>query len=102
MLGKFKSLAKLKYLRGTPADIFGYTTERRAERELIKEYQALVKSIGADLSPANHALASTITQLPDQIRGYGHVKAKAIDEYHRKLAELQSSWPAGLAATNVA
>jgi len=60
MLGKFKSLAKLKYLRGTPADIFGYTTERRAERELIKEYQALVKSIGADLSPANHALASRL------------------------------------------
>ena len=99
MMSKFKTLARFKFLRGTPADVFGYSAERRSERALIKEYRALTESIGNELTTANHSLALKITALPDQIRGYGHVKANAIELYHKELAELKAAWPAGLSPT---
>ena len=70
----FKVLARLKGLRGTPFDVFGYTAERRTERELIAWYEGLVAKLVQGLTRDNHALALTIAQLPLEIRGYGHVK----------------------------
>jgi len=102
MQGKFKSLAKLKFLRGTPADVFGYSAERRTERALIKEYESLVTIIGNELTPANHSLAVELTNLPDKIRGYGHVKMEAIENYSTELAALKQSWPTGFSATTAA
>ncbi len=102
MLGKFSTLAKLRFLRGTPADVFGYTAERRRERALIKEYRTLIGSIADSLTPANHSLAVKLTGLPDQIRGYGHVKAEAIEQYHNELAELKGNWPSGISTTTAA
>ena len=102
MQQKFKSLAKLKFLRGTPADVFGYSTERRAERALIKEYESLLAVISRELTPSNHALAVELTALPDLVRGYGHVKMKSIETYKTELAALQVLWPAGLSNTTAA
>ncbi len=78
MLMAFKILAKLKGLRGTPYDIFGYTAERRAERHLIEDYENAVSELIEGLNHANHALAVQIASLPERIRGYGHVKEKAM------------------------
>ena len=75
MLGAFRLLAKLRRLRGTPFDIFGRTEERRAERRLVTEYEALLDEIVAGLTPANHAIAVELAALPLEIRGFGHVKA---------------------------
>ncbi len=102
MLRRFNSLAKLKFLRGTPADVFGYSAERRSERALITEYEALINTVGNSLTPANHSLAVKITGLPDQIRGYGHVKAKSIEQYHSELAEVTSDWPANISTITAA
>src|SRR5258708_16582731 len=74
MLRAFALLAKLKRLRGTRLDIFGYSAERRTERRLIGEYERLVEEILAGLSPANHALALALARIPERIRGFGHVK----------------------------
>src|SRR4029077_17903701 len=67
MLPAFKLLAKLKGLRGTKLDIFGYTQERRTERALIGENERLVAELLQSLSPANHALAVKLASIPDDI-----------------------------------
>lgn len=90
MLKAFAILAKLKILRGTPLDIFGYTAERRMERQLIAEYRATIDSILAHLSSANIKLAVEIARLPEDIRGYGNVKDRnvaAVVARQQKLLE---------------
>ena len=72
----FKVLARLKGLRGTPFDIFGITAERRMERRLIGEYEAVVIELVDGLNADNHALAVEIAELPMRIRGFGHVKER--------------------------
>jgi indolepyruvate ferredoxin oxidoreductase len=74
MLWVFRILARMRGLRGTRFDIFGRSQERRAERQLIGEYQAMVEEILARLSPANHAIAVELAALPLEIRGFGHIK----------------------------
>ncbi|MDB5599906.1 MAG: indolepyruvate ferredoxin oxidoreductase [Xanthobacteraceae bacterium] len=72
----FRVLAKLKGLRGTPLDPFGYTQERRTERALIAQYESLLGEIAAKLAPDNHHLAVGLAAIPEKIRGFGHVKAR--------------------------
>jgi indolepyruvate ferredoxin oxidoreductase len=84
----FKLLARFKGLRGTPLDIFGRTAERRMERQLIADYEAAVGEILARLSAQNHGLAVQIASIPEDIRGYGHVKEASVDKARAKQAEL--------------
>jgi len=74
MISVFRILAKLRRLRGTPLDIFGRGEERRTERRLIGEYEAVLEEIVNHLSSANHATAVELAGLPLEIRGFGHVK----------------------------
>jgi indolepyruvate ferredoxin oxidoreductase len=88
MLYVFNILKKLKGLRGTPFDVFGYTAERRTERALIAEYERTVEQLLARLSPANHALAVQIASLPEEIRGFGHIKLQSVVAARKKRDEL--------------
>ena len=72
----FRALAKLKGLRGTAFDPFGRTLERRTERRLIADYEAVLEEIVAKLSPDNHHLAVGLAAIPEKIRGFGHVKQR--------------------------
>jgi indolepyruvate ferredoxin oxidoreductase len=90
MWGAFKLLAKMKGLRGGAFDIFGYTAERKMERALIQEYRDMVESLVAGLEAHNHATAVELASLPEQIRGFGHVKEKAVAEYRARKEELLS------------
>jgi indolepyruvate ferredoxin oxidoreductase len=85
-------LAKLKFLRGTAFDIFGKTEERRTERALIVEYEALVRELIGGLSTQNHELALELANLPDGIRGYGHVKENNLKGVRIKWNELLTRW----------
>jgi indolepyruvate ferredoxin oxidoreductase len=78
MLWVFRILARMRGLRGTRFDIFGRTQERRAERQLIGEYQDVIEEILARLSPANHATAVELAALPLEIRGFGHIKQASL------------------------
>ncbi|MBN9511585.1 MAG: indolepyruvate ferredoxin oxidoreductase family protein [Alphaproteobacteria bacterium] len=80
VLSAFRLMAPLKFLRGTALDPFGRTEERRAERALIGEYEAMVDEILQRLSPQTLATAVALAELPDRIRGFGHVKEKAMRE----------------------
>ena len=96
MLTAFGVLAKLKGLRGTAFDPFGRTEERRIERALIGEYRAVDRGGAARRSaPANLALAIEIARIPEEIRGYGHVKERHLAAARPKWDALMAEWRAG-------
>jgi indolepyruvate ferredoxin oxidoreductase len=78
MLTAFGLLSKLKFLRGTALDPFGYTAERQAERQLLRDYETLLDELMAKLAPDNHNLAVGLAAIPEKIRGFGHVKQRHI------------------------
>src|SRR5262249_9052662 len=92
MLPVFRMLAKFKFLRGTAFDIFGHSQERKTARALIGQSESLVDELLAGLTPANHALAVKIAAVPDDIRGYGHVKDAHLAKAKRKEADLLAQW----------
>ncbi len=88
MLTGFKFLAKLKGLRGTALDIFGYTEERKMERALIGEYKASIEEVLRLLSTENAVVAVEIARIPELIKGYGHVKERNVQAARIKLTAL--------------
>ena len=95
MLTGFRFLAKLKGLRGTALDIFGRTEERKTERALIGEYQATIDEVLRTLDAARLPLAVEIARIPEDIRGYGHVKDRHLATARPKWAALMNEWRAG-------
>ena len=91
----FGVLAKLKGLRGGALDIFGKTEERRTERALITDYQASIGELLQTLNAGNLTAAVEIATLPEDIRGYGHVKARHLAAVRPKWARLMAQWRAG-------
>ena len=94
MLPVFKLLKSLKGLRGTPFDPFGRTLERRTERALIEEYEATVEHLLGHLAPANHSLALQIAAIPEEIRGFGHIKQRNLVAARKKQDELMARFNA--------
>ena len=92
MLLLLRLLAKLKFLRGTPLDLFGYTAERRMERRLISDYESIIETLSADLNHENHALAVEIARIPELIRGYGYVKEEHLAGALAKQKDLMALW----------
>jgi indolepyruvate ferredoxin oxidoreductase len=102
VLGAFKLLARLRFLRGGPLDIFGYSEERRTERQLIVDYERTLDELLARLSPDNHALAVRIAAVPEGIRGFGHVKARHLAAARQEQARLLEAWRAPVQAKKAA
>ena len=88
MLPVFRLLKTMRGLRGTAFDPFGYTAERRTERALIAEYEATLERVLAKLTIANHALAVQLASLPEEIRGFGHIKVRNVAAARKKQQEL--------------
>jgi len=102
MLKAFGVLARFKGLRGTPLDPFGRTEERRTERRLIEEYEALLTHLASRLTPSNHATALALAALPEKIRGYGHVKDRNLTVVRGEWAALLKQFDEGGAARKLA
>ena len=84
----FKVLAKFKSIRGTALDLFGYTDERKAERKLAADYQQMIAQLVANLDAQNYDVALKLANLPEQVRGFGHVKEKAMRQYYAQVDQL--------------
>ncbi|SAL63209.1 indolepyruvate ferredoxin oxidoreductase family protein [Caballeronia telluris] len=97
ILPAMRVLAKMKFLRGTAFDVFGKTEERKMERALIVEYEALVKELIAGLTAQKLALAIELASLPDSMRGYGHVKDNNVRAAKTKWNALLARWRDGSA-----
>jgi indolepyruvate ferredoxin oxidoreductase len=95
MRSAFGLLAKLKGLRGGPLDIFGKTAERRTERALIGEYRSTIEELLRGMNATNLDAALEIARLPEDIRGYGHVKARHLAAVKPKWERLLAQWRAG-------
>ena len=83
----FKALRAAKRVRGTVADPFRWAKVRRVERAMIPEYIDAVETLCAGLDAANLAEATAIAGLPDQVRGYEHIKLPRAERYRAELAE---------------
>ena len=86
----FKALRAMKRLRGTKADPFGWATVRRVERAMVPEYEQAITTVLAQLTAANLHEAVEIASLPDQVRGYEHIKLARAESYRAELAQLLS------------
>jgi indolepyruvate ferredoxin oxidoreductase len=92
ILPVLRLLARARRLRGTPLDPFGWTAERRMERELIAEYERRIEVLLAGLTPQRVPLAVEIASLPEQVRGFGHVKARHVAAVRERERELLARW----------
>ena len=81
-------LAKLKFLRGTPVNPFGYSAHRRLERQLIRDYEARIAELLAGLTAHKLDVAVEIASLPEHIRGFEEVRENQIEQAREKQAEL--------------
>jgi indolepyruvate ferredoxin oxidoreductase len=97
MFGAFRLLARLKGLRGTAFDIFGYTAERKTERKLIADYEVMLDEVLAKLTPDNHAVAVGLAAIPEKIRGFGHIKMRHLTAAKADEAALFEQFRAGSA-----
>jgi indolepyruvate ferredoxin oxidoreductase len=91
----FGVLTRMKGLRGSAFDPFGRSEERKAERALIKEYRACIEELLRSLNADNRALAAEIARIPEDMRGYGHVKARHMATARPKWDALMQRWRAG-------
>jgi len=96
----FHVLRRMKRLRGTPFDVFGWDRERRLERAVIEEYRQLVEEL---LGPETAQPYDSLVRLAASamaIKGYGPIKVAAVDRWRSEVAELQrSSSPAPIDPT---
>jgi indolepyruvate ferredoxin oxidoreductase len=94
-----RGLARLRFLRGTPLDPFGWTAHRRLERRLSRDYEALLEELLEGLSARSYDLAVEIASLPQQVRGFDSVKERQLEDARAKQAELLAAFrlraPAG-------
>ena len=88
----FRFLAARKGLRGGVFDVFRHTDERRMERQLKIDYRQLIEELLAKLAPHNHALAVQLACIPDEIRGFGHVKERHVAAAKTKEAKLKAAF----------
>ncbi|MGC2518878.1 MAG: indolepyruvate ferredoxin oxidoreductase family protein [Burkholderiales bacterium] len=102
MMTAFRVLAKLKGLRGTALDIFGRSEERKTERRLIVDYERTVEELLERLNRDNYSLAVGIAQVPEHIRGFGHVKLRQLAEAKKMEAELLAAFRSPQSAARAA
>jgi indolepyruvate ferredoxin oxidoreductase len=84
----FAVLASMKFVRGTPLDVFGYALVRKVERRLVADYRAWLAGLPGELTPANYDTALQLAILPDIVRGYEEIKLANVETYDARRAEL--------------
>ena len=100
VLPLLRVLAKLRWLRGSKLDPFGWSADRRLERELLERYETLLDRIAAELDESRFELALELARLPEQVRGYGPIKSAAAARARAVEQALWQQWtsPAARAA----
>ena len=88
MFTAFNVLAKFRFLRGSSLDPFGRTDERRQERQLIKDYLEMIDQTTSQIESVDTEVALALLRLPEQIRGFGHVKQSSIEAASVRRAVL--------------
>jgi indolepyruvate ferredoxin oxidoreductase len=83
----FVVLSRMKRVRGTRLDLFGWDRDRRMERALIEEYEALmVPALAADPGDGYPRLVELAASALE-IKGYGPVKDAAVVHWRAAVDE---------------
>ncbi len=90
----FRLLAKLRFLRGTPLDPFGWTAERRAERQLIDDYRRSITMVLGQLTADRVEAALRVARVVEPLRGFGPVKLRSLEEVRRLWKVLEADYRA--------
>jgi indolepyruvate ferredoxin oxidoreductase len=98
----FGALARLRWLRRTWINPFGYTAERRMERRLLADYEKTIATILERLDAGNHRFAVALAAYPEKIRGFGHVRAESILRVLPDAAQRREAFLAGGVAAEAA
>jgi indolepyruvate ferredoxin oxidoreductase len=98
MLPLLRVLARLRWLRGSKLDPFGYSADRQLERDLLRRYEALLDKLVAELEDSRFDVAVKLACLPDQVRGYGPIKRAAAERAAAEEQRLWQEWAAAPAA----
>jgi indolepyruvate ferredoxin oxidoreductase len=80
----FRVLARMKGLRGTPLDVFGWDPDRRMERALIAEYEKLIEAAGG----LPYDLAVQLAESAQSVKGYAAIKEAAAQRWRSQVAAL--------------
>jgi len=96
----FKVLARLRFLRGTALDVFGKTEERRMERKLIDDYERSLTALSSTLTAGNLPAAIELANLPEHIRGFGHVKLANVEQARRRWQAIERELSGAAATSN--
>ena len=94
----FRVLARMKMLRGTALDVFGYSAERRMERGLIAQYEKDMALVLTADTPEKQAIAKELAELPLTIRGFGPVKQNNAEKAAKRRMALLNTWHKGTSA----
>src|SRR5690606_26225518 len=97
MLPVLKLLARMKRLRGTRLDPFGYTEDRKLERALIERYERTLARLVDELDERRFEIALELARLPQSIRGYGPIKRQAAEQARAREAEWLEQWSSAAA-----
>ena len=89
-------MAPLKFLRATALDPFGKTQERQQERQLIVTYKSLIQELMNSEGSKNLELIIQIANVPDSIKGFGHVKERSIKLAEIRWSKLMEEWRRGV------
>jgi indolepyruvate ferredoxin oxidoreductase len=81
-------LRAMRHVRGTPADVFGYSRVRRTERRLAAGYEEGLRAVLPGLDESRLAATVELARLPLGIRGYEHIKLAAVERYTADRAKL--------------
>jgi indolepyruvate ferredoxin oxidoreductase len=94
VLTLFPVLAAMKILRGTMFDVFGHTEERQRERQWLLDYEGTLDDVLSQLTPENFERAVTLLSVPQEIKGFGHVREKAMKAAAQKMNGLKNAFAA--------
>ncbi len=83
-----KTLARMRFLRGTPFDPFGYAHVRRVERALAREYAELCAALTASLDAERYERAVEAARAIELVKGYEGIKLGNLERYRERVAEL--------------
>ena len=81
-------LVPFKFLRGTSLDLFGFSADRKLDRKVMADFKADIETVIKHVSQRNFKQAIELLSLPEQIRGYGHVKRKHVDNLQQRRQRL--------------
>jgi len=99
MLTAMGLLARFRSLRGSAFDIFGRSAERHMERGLISEYEQRITSLLGELTVERLAVAVKIAEVPEHIRGFGHVKEQHVERARASWQQLADELRASAGAS---